>query len=118
MAWSSMIASSLRWIPGLGLELANGGDRLAPLVVKSAGIALGALVAAVANLTMVNLVVLSGEGVALADVASEEITASILEHRDPEAAPVRPVREPTDFGQWARGAAAVAIQSAILGRTR
>lgn len=100
------------------LDLANNGDRVASLVVKSAGAALGVLVAAVANLTMVNLVVLSGEGVDLADVASEEITATIVEHRDPEAAPVRLVREPTDFGRWAQGAAAVAIQNSILGRTR
>lgn len=100
------------------LEWARNGDRIASLVVRNAGAALGTLVAAVANLTMVNLVVLSGEGVALADVASEEITAAILEHRDPEAAPVRLAREPTDFGQWARGAAAVAIQSSILGVAR
>lgn len=100
------------------LERARNGDRLASLVVKKAGAALGTLIAAVANLTMVNLVVLSGEGVALADIASEEITGSILEHRDPEAAPVQLAREPTDFGQWARGAAAVAIQSSILGPSR
>ena len=100
------------------LERARSGDRLASLVVKKAGTALGTLIAAVANLTMVNLVVLSGEGVALADDASEEISASILEHRDPEAAPVQLAREPTDFGQWARGAAAVAIQESILGSTR
>ena len=100
------------------LERARNGERIASLVVKKAGAALGTLIAAVSNLTMVNLVVLSGEGVALADVASDEITASFLEHRDPEAAPVQLVREPTDFGQWARGAAAVAIQSSILGSSR
>ena len=100
------------------LQRARSGERLASLVVKNAGTALGVLIAAVANLTMVNLVVLSGEGAALADIASEEITASIRVHRDPEAAPVHLAREPTDFGQWARGAAAVAIQSSILGPTR
>lgn len=100
------------------LERARSGDRLAALVVKNAGTALGRLIAAVANLTMVELVVLSGEGMALADVAAEDIAASIRDHRDPEAAPVRLEREPTDFGQWARGAAAVAIQNSILGPTR
>lgn len=100
------------------LERARKGDRIASLLVGNAGAALGTLIAAVANLTMVNLVVLSGEGVALAEVASEVISESIREHRDPEAAPVQLEREPTDFGQWARGAAAVAIQNSILGPTR
>ncbi|GAA2175208.1 ROK family transcriptional regulator [Arthrobacter parietis] len=100
------------------LQRARSGERLAALVVKNAGTALGVLIAAVANLTMVNLVVLSGEGAALADIAAEEIRASVHEHRDPEAAPVHLTREPTDFGQWARGAAAVAIQSSILGPRR
>lgn len=100
------------------MDLARSGEKIASLVVKKAGTALGTLVAAVANLTMVNLVVLSGEGIELADVALEELNASIQGHRDPEAAPVQIAREPTDFAQWARGAAAIAIQSSILGRTR
>jgi len=72
-------------------------------------------VAAVANLTMVDLVVLSGEGMELADVAAVPLREAITYHRDPEAAPIRLVRQPTDFAQWARGAAAVVIQRTILG---
>jgi predicted NBD/HSP70 family sugar kinase len=100
------------------MDLARSGDRIASLVVQKAGTALGTLVAAVANLTMVNLVVLSGEGVDLADVAAKELHEAINDLRDPEAAPVQLARETTDFAQWARGAAAVAIQNSILGRTR
>lgn len=97
------------------LGLAVEGHPVAGAVVQSAGEALGLLVSAVANLTMVELVVLSGEGMDLADVASEALRGSIEYHRDPEAAPIRLSRQPSDFAQWARGAAAVVIQRTILG---
>ncbi|MFJ6001758.1 ROK family protein [Arthrobacter sp. NPDC092385] len=97
------------------LGLAGEGHPVAGAVVQAAGEALGLLVSAVANLTMVELVVLSGEGMDLADVASEPLRRSIEYHRDPEAAPVRLSRQPSDFAQWARGAAAVVIQRTILG---
>lgn len=97
------------------LERAREGERLASLVVSQAGTALGTLIAAIANLTMVNLVILSGEGVALADAASAHIDSALVLHRDRDAAPVHLVHAPSDFGQWARGAAASAIQSMVLG---
>ncbi|TKV28493.1 ROK family transcriptional regulator [Arthrobacter sp. NamB2] len=97
------------------LGLAAEGHPVAGAVVQGAGTALGLLVAAVANLTMVELIVLSGEGMDLADVAAASLQESIDYHRDPEAAPIRLSRQPSDFAQWARGAAAVAIQRTILG---
>ncbi|AUZ87816.1 MarR family transcriptional regulator [Arthrobacter agilis] len=100
------------------LGLAGEGHPVAAAVVRAAGEALGLLVSAVANLTMVELVVLSGEGMDLADVAAEALRASIDYHRDPEAAPIRLSRQPSDFAQWARGAAAVVIQRTILGTLR
>ncbi|MBE0008640.1 MULTISPECIES: ROK family protein [unclassified Arthrobacter] len=84
-------------------------------VITSAGTALGTLIAAIANLTMVQTVILSGEGMDLAAVAAEPIDAALSAHRDPEAHPIQLVREPADFGQWARGAAAVVIQQSIVG---
>ena len=87
-------------------------------IVDTAGAALGTLVSAVANLTMVELVILSGEGMDLADVAAASLHGSITRHRDPEATAVRLSRQPSDFAQWARGAAAVAIQRTILGTLR
>ncbi|MBG6224289.1 putative NBD/HSP70 family sugar kinase [Arthrobacter sp. CAN_A2] len=100
------------------LALAGRGHPVAGDVVGAAGAALGLLVSAVANLTMVDLVILSGEGMGLADVARPSLQAAIHDHRDPEAAPIRLSRQPTDFAQWARGAAAVVIQRTILGTLR
>ncbi|MEG9247236.1 ROK family transcriptional regulator [Arthrobacter sp. Soc17.1.1.1] len=97
------------------LDLAATGHPVAGAVVEAAGQSLGLLVSAVANLTMVDLVVLSGEGMDLADVAETALRDSIAYHRDPEAAPLRLSRQPSDFAQWARGAAAVVIQRIILG---
>ncbi|WP_157365827.1 ROK family protein [Arthrobacter sp. Leaf234] len=97
------------------LALAVAGHPVADRVVRSAGTALGLLISAVANLTMVDLVVLSGEGMDLAEVAAPAVQASIAYHRDPEAVPIRLSRQPTDFAQWARGASAVVIQRTILG---
>lgn len=97
------------------LDLAATGHPVAGAVVEAAGQSLGLLVSAVANLTMVDLVVLSGEGMDLADVAETALRDSIAYHRDPEASPLRLSRQPSDFAQWARGAAAVVIQRIILG---
>lgn len=97
------------------LDLAATGHPVAGAVVEAAGQSLGLLVSAVANLTMVDLVVLSGEGMDLADVAETAVRDSIAYHRDPEASPLRLSRQPSDFAQWARGAAAVVIQRIILG---
>jgi predicted NBD/HSP70 family sugar kinase len=97
------------------LGLAAEGHPAASGIVEAAGWRLGLLVSAVANLTMVDLVILSGEGMDLAEVAAAPLQDSVAYHRDPEAAPLRLRRQPTDFAQWARGAAAVAIQRTILG---
>ncbi|MDQ0733850.1 putative NBD/HSP70 family sugar kinase [Arthrobacter agilis] len=97
------------------LDLAAEGHPVAGAVVEAAGQSLGLLVAAVANLTMVELVILSGEGMDLADVAGTALQDAIAYHRDPEASPLRLSRRPSDFAQWARGAAAVVIQRIILG---
>ncbi|MHA7239508.1 ROK family protein [Arthrobacter sp. TMS1-12-1] len=100
------------------LALAREGHPAALGVAQAAGAGLGLLVSAVANLTMVDLVILSGEGMDLADVAGTSLQAAIGDHRDPEASPIRLSRQPTDFAQWARGAAAVVIQRTILGTLR
>ncbi|NIJ06369.1 ROK family protein [Frigoribacterium faeni] len=97
------------------LALAASGDPAASGVVRTAGRSLGRLVAAVANLGMVGTVVLSGEGVGLVDVpvAAEELRAGLAADRDPEATEVRVLTGDADFAAWARGAAAVAVQSWI-----
>lgn len=103
---------------GQVLQLAADGSPIARQVVDDAGEYLGTLLAAVANLTMVDLIVLSGEGVELTDVAKDRMLHGLRRHRDPEAGAVRLRRQPTDFSQWARGAAAVIIERSISGSLR
>ncbi|WP_199732475.1 ROK family transcriptional regulator [Frigoribacterium sp. PhB107] len=97
------------------LALAAAGNAVAVQVVGTAGRSLGRMIAAVANLTMVGTVVLSGEGIGLVDVpvAASEMRAGIAADRDPDASEVRVLTGDADFGAWARGAAAVAVQARI-----
>jgi predicted NBD/HSP70 family sugar kinase len=97
------------------LDLAAKGDPAAREIVDRAGRALGKLIAASANFTMPELVVLGGEGVRLAEVAHDELLAGLHADRHPSAAEVPMVLQPADFSEWARGAAVVAIQTFVLG---
>ena len=90
---------------------------IAVSVTDAAGRALGRMMAGIANIAMVDTIVLSGEGVALWDVVGDVALAALADDRDPEASPVEVVVDDAGFVSWARGAAAVAIQSA-LGRLR
>ena len=95
------------------LQLATDGNPVASAVVDSAARALGRMIAATTNLTMVDTVVLSGEGIALAGVALDTIRAAVSADRDPDAAPVRLLVDASGFTAWARGAAASAIQASF-----
>lgn len=92
------------------LDLAHGGDKSAVAVIQLAARALGQLIANAANLTMVNDVVVSGEGSDFIGLVRATVDASLAAGRDPLAQQVRwKVRE-TGFCEWAQGAAAVAVQ--------
>ena len=93
------------------LALAAEGNAVARQVVETSARALGRLIAASANLAMVDIVVLSGEGIGLVEVAEDVVRAAIESDRDPDALPVQIRRTDADFTSWARGAAAVAIES-------
>jgi predicted NBD/HSP70 family sugar kinase len=95
------------------LQLASDGNPVAVAVVDSAARALGRMIAATTNLTMVDTVVLSGEGIALTDVALDAIHTAVATDRDPDAAPVRLLVDDSGFSAWARGAAASAIQASF-----
>ena len=99
------------------LRLAEEGHPIAVSVTAAAGRALGRMMAGIANIAMVDTIVLSGEGVALWNVVGDLALAALAEDRDPEASPVEVVVDDAGFVSWARGAAAVAIQAA-LGRLR
>lgn len=77
--------------------------------------ALGRLVGLVADLGVVDTVVLAGEGVALAEAMAPVVTAGVRESRHPDAAPVELLVSPPGFDRWARGAAAAAIQHLVVG---
>jgi predicted NBD/HSP70 family sugar kinase len=96
------------------MALAVAGDPVATRLVDDAARALGRLVAAVANLTMPDRIVLTGEGIALARVGTDALHAAIAADRDPQASPIDLLVQPGDFTQWARGAAVVALQEFVL----
>lgn len=97
------------------LDLAADGDPVATAVVTASGRALGRLLAAVANFTLVQKIVLTGEGVRLAEVARAAMDEGIRADRAPRAVPLDVDVQPSDFTYWARGAAATAIQAYVLG---
>lgn len=99
------------------LELSAQGHPIARSVTDAAGRALGRMMAYIANIAMVDTIVLSGEGIGLWDVAADAARAALTADRDPEATPVGIHIDDAGFVSWARGAAAVAIQAA-LGRLR
>ena len=97
------------------LDLAEAGEPGARRVVEDAGRGLGHLIAAVANLTVPELVVLGGEGVRLAVVAADAVQQGLREHRDPRAGALPLTTTSGDDTEWCRGAAALAIQAYVLG---
>lgn len=97
------------------MDLAEAGDPAARRIVDDAGRGLGRLVAAVGNLTMPQLVVLSGEGIRLARVAAAALDHGVRKDRDPRAQPLNIYILDSDVSQWCRGAAVLAIQAYVLG---
>ncbi|ROS61467.1 putative NBD/HSP70 family sugar kinase [Frigoribacterium sp. PhB160] len=95
------------------LALAAADEPAARSVVDEAGRALGRLAGLVADLAMVEAVVLGGEGIGLVDVARAAFDDALASGRDPAATPVRVLVGESTFDVWARGAAAVAIQSRV-----
>ncbi|CAL9378097.1 Protein mlc [Streptomyces sp. enrichment culture] len=97
------------------LDLAAAGDPVATHVITASGRALGRLLAAVANFTLVRKIVLTGEGVRLAEVARAAVDEGVRADRAPSTAPLDVRIQHSDFTYWARGAAATAIQAHVLG---
>lgn len=95
------------------LQLAREDNPVARQVVHASGKALGHLIAAVANLAMVEHVVLAGEGLGMLSIAADDMRAAIRDDRDPEAAEIKLLVDEDGFISWARAAAAVAIQRTL-----
>ncbi|MFD4524394.1 ROK family protein [Streptomyces sp. NPDC058470] len=96
---------------------AAAGDPMASRVVDEAARALGTLVAQIANFAMPQKILLAGEGVGLVAVAGSLVEETVLAGRHPQADPVRLETKVSDFHDWARGAAVLAIQVLVLGST-
>ncbi|MFC8358914.1 ROK family protein [Streptomyces griseorubiginosus] len=97
------------------LALAAAGEPMPARVIGEAGRALGVLVAQIANFAMPQKILLAGEGVGLMDVAAKTVEDTVRAHRHPLAAPVDLETKVSDFHDWARGAAVLAIQVLVLG---
>jgi predicted NBD/HSP70 family sugar kinase len=97
------------------LDLAVAGEPAARRVIDRAGKGLGRLIAAAANFTLPDRVVLGGEGVRLVEVAHDALLAGLHADRHPEATDPPIVLLAPDFHEWARGAAVIAIQTFVLG---
>jgi predicted NBD/HSP70 family sugar kinase len=97
------------------LEMAAAGDPIASRVVREAARALGLTASAIASLTGVELIVLSGEGVHLAEVAKDAVDAGLAEYAVPRGHRCDPVVRSMDFLEWARGAAVIVIQEEYPG---
>ncbi|WP_050778072.1 ROK family transcriptional regulator [Micromonospora sp. ATCC 39149] len=98
------------------LALAAEGQPAARRILEEAGEALGQVVATVANITGVQLVILSGEAVAMYDVCAGAFDAALAAHTHWTSTPIDVVVKPFTFSEWARGAAVIALQHRILGR--
>lgn len=98
------------------LDLALAGEPAAKRVVDDAGRGLGRMIAAIANLTSPQRIILGGEGVRLMDVAGEAVHRGLAEDRDPRTHKLDIVSTPGDDREWCRGAAVIAIQRYVLGR--
>ncbi|EGX56333.1 transcriptional repressor [Streptomyces zinciresistens K42] len=97
------------------LALAAAGEPMAARVVGEAARALGVLVAQIGNFVLPQKILLAGEGVGLMDVAGDTVARTLAAHRHPLAAPIDLETKVSDFHDWARGAAVLAIQVLVLG---
>ncbi|MET9765143.1 ROK family transcriptional regulator [Streptomyces sp. NPDC006372] len=97
------------------LALAAAGDPVPVRVVEEAARALGILVGQICNFVMPQRILLAGEGVGLMDVAGKTVEETVRDQRHPLAAPVDMETRVSDFHDWARGAAVLAIKVLVLG---
>ncbi|MEU7891491.1 ROK family protein [Nonomuraea sp. NPDC049152] len=95
------------------IAAAHAGDEVTRAVFARAGRAIGLAMAAMANLVGPERIIVTGDVVGLAayDLFEEQITASFAGQAFGAAADCRLILRPRPFEQWARGAAAVAIQT-------
>jgi len=95
------------------LEAARGGEARADRALRDAGTALGAAVAALVNIVDPESVLITGEALAVAEYASDEVHRSLRERLDP-GSPVPHVELGAfEFTDYAWGAAINAIRALV-----
>ena len=99
------------------LTLAGKGDPAVVRVLDEAARGLGMLLAHIANFALPQKILLAGEGVGLVAATGDTVTNTLAAHRPPDAEPVPLETRVSDFHDWARGAAVLAIQVLVLGGT-
>jgi predicted NBD/HSP70 family sugar kinase len=116
-AVTSRASTSLRRPVGYDevLDLAATGEPRCRRVVDDAARGLGRLVAAIGNLTMPKKIVLTGDGIRLAQVGERALAEGIRRDRNAMASPLDVTVQPAGFSEWARGAAVTAIRTFVLG---
>ncbi|MFD5629880.1 ROK family protein [Streptomyces sp. NPDC127072] len=124
IASDSAIVARVREVTGVqvadaaeALDLAHDGNPGAREVYARAGEAIGRGIATVANLLGPERVIISGEGLAAYDLFAEQIRDAFGAAAFGSAARCDVQTRPLPFEEWARGAAATAIQSFIRADT-
>lgn len=111
------IVDSLR-MPGVdyagAVRLARAGDPAAQRAFNDAGHALGVLIGTVANMLDPEKIVLTGDGLVVAELARARIDEAIASVRVPPTAPTPLVVAPFEFEEWARAGAVAGIRSVLV----
>ncbi len=98
------------------LGLAHAGDPVASAIAETSGYALGTLLAAITNLTMPTRIVLGGEAVTLAEIASASTRDGLHDNRDPRSTDPELRLQDPDLALWTQGAAVIAVHTSLVGR--
>lgn len=99
--------------PAEAVSRAHAGDVRLRAAYRRAGRAIGLALATVANLVGPQRIVLSGDGLAAFDLYQDEVRETFAARAFGAAVDCELILRPLPFEEWARGAAAVAIQTLI-----
>ncbi|WOF24232.1 ROK family transcriptional regulator [Microbacterium betulae] len=92
---------------------ARAGQARAHTAFLAAAEALGAVVASLANLVDPERIIVTGEGLAVAEYAPEHLATAVRERLDPAAEPPTVILQPFQFADYAWGAAITAISELV-----
>ncbi|WP_285034809.1 ROK family transcriptional regulator [Plantibacter sp. ME-Dv--P-095] len=95
------------------VSLARAGDATALRAFESAGRALGVIIGTIINGLDPERVVLTGDGLAVLEIAGPEVRRTIEAIRLPNDAPARLEVLPFEFTEWARAGAVAAIRTIL-----